>query len=74
MEGKRLFTSEQLFDEVGSSADVLRHAPFLERARVERDYDRELSARLALAAYVTARLVDRLHDGATDDQCDQEEG
>ena len=68
LEGKRLFTSEQLFDEVGSSADVLRHAPFLERARVERDLDREVSARLALAAYVTARLVDRLHEGATDDQ------
>lgn len=68
LEGKRLFTSEQLFDEVGSSADVLRHAPFLERARVERDLDREVSARLALAAYVTARLVDRLHEGATDDE------
>ncbi len=68
LEGKRLFTSEQLFDEVGSSADVLRHAPFLERARVERDHDREVSARLALAAYVTARLVDRLHEGATDDE------
>jgi hypothetical protein len=69
VEGKSLFTSEQLFDEVGSSsADVLRHAPFLERARVERDYDREVSARLSLAAYVTARLVDRLHEGATDDE------
>jgi tetratricopeptide (TPR) repeat protein len=66
VEGTRLFTSEQLFDEVGSSADVLRHAPFLERARVERDYGRETSARLALAAYVLARLVDRLHAGVTD--------
>jgi hypothetical protein len=66
LEGTRLFTSEQLFDEVGSSADVLRHAPFLERARVEREADREVSARLALAAYVLARLVDRLHLGATD--------
>ena len=68
LEGQSLFTSEQLFDEVGSSADVLRHAPFLERARVERDDDREVTARLALAAYVTARLVDRLHEGATDDE------
>ncbi len=68
LEGQSLFTSEQLFDEVGSSADVLRHAPFLERARVERDYDREVTARLALAAYVTARLVDRLHEGASDDE------
>lgn len=69
LEGKSLFTSEQLFDDVGSSADVLRHAPFLERARVERDDDREVSARLALAAYVTARLVDRTHEGAGDDEC-----
>ncbi|HKU62143.1 MAG TPA: hypothetical protein VJQ44_13045 [Gemmatimonadales bacterium] len=68
LEGQHLFTSEQLFDEVGSSADVLRHAPFLERARVERDLDREVSARLALAAYVTARLVDRLNEGAPDDE------
>ena len=68
LEGKSLFTSEQLFDEVGSSADVLRHAPFLERARVERDGAREVSARLALAAYVMARLVDRLHERAADDE------
>ena len=68
LEGKRLFTSEQLFDEVGSSADVLRHAPFLERARVERDHHREESARVALAAYVLARVVDRLHEGVADDE------
>ena len=68
LEGTRLFTSEQLFDEVGSSADVLRHAPFLERARVEREYDREVSARMALAAYVLARVVDRLHAGVADDE------
>lgn len=50
---------------------MLRHAPFLERARVERDHDREVSARLALAAYVMARLVDRLHEAATDDESRQ---
>lgn len=50
---------------------MLRHAPFLERARVERDHDREVSARLALAAYVMARLVDRLHEAATDDESHQ---
>lgn len=42
---------------------MLWHAPFLERARVERDHDREVAARLALAAYVVIRLVDRLLDG-----------
>lgn len=50
---------------------MLQHAPFLERARVERDHDREVSARLALAAYVMARLVDRLHEAATDDESRQ---
>lgn len=39
------------------------HAPFLERARVEREHGRETPARLALGAYVVARLVDRLLSG-----------
>jgi tetratricopeptide (TPR) repeat protein len=38
---------------------VLTHAPFLERAREEHERDRELSARLALGAYLVSRLVDR---------------
>jgi tetratricopeptide (TPR) repeat protein len=58
-----LFTPQQLFDEFGSSADVLAHAPFLERARIERERGREQPARLALGAYVVARLVDRLLSG-----------
>jgi tetratricopeptide (TPR) repeat protein len=58
-----LFTPQQLFEEFGSSADVLAHAPFLERARVEREHGREHAARLALGAYVVARLVDRLLSG-----------
>jgi tetratricopeptide (TPR) repeat protein len=58
-----LFTPQQLFDEFGSSADVLAHAPFLERARIEREHGREQPARLALGAYVVARLVDRLLSG-----------
>jgi tetratricopeptide (TPR) repeat protein len=58
-----LFTPQQLFEEFGSSADVLAHAPFLERARVERENGREHPARLALGAYVVARLVDRLLSG-----------
>jgi tetratricopeptide (TPR) repeat protein len=52
-----------LFDEFGSSADVLAHAPFLERARIEREHSRDYPARLALGAYVVARLVDRLLSG-----------
>jgi tetratricopeptide (TPR) repeat protein len=39
------------------------HAPFLERARAEREHSRERPARLALGAYVVARLVDRLLSG-----------
>jgi hypothetical protein len=58
-----LFTPQQLFDEFGSSADILAHAPFLERARIEREHGREHPARLALGAYVVARLVDRLLSG-----------
>lgn len=60
MEGRDLFTPQQLFGEVESSADVLTHAPFLERARGEHERDRELSARLALGAYLVSRLVDRM--------------
>jgi tetratricopeptide (TPR) repeat protein len=41
----------------------LAHAPFLERARIEREQGREYPARLALGAYVVARLVDRLLSG-----------
>jgi tetratricopeptide (TPR) repeat protein len=55
-----LFTAQQLFGELGTSADVLTHAPFLEHARRERERDRDRPARLALGAYVVARLVDRL--------------
>ena len=49
---RTLFSPEQLFGEFGTSADVLVHAPFLERARREREHGREPSARLALGAYV----------------------
>ena len=59
-EGRDLFTPQQLFGEVESSADVLNHAPFLERARDEHEREREVSARLALGAYLVSRLVDRL--------------
>jgi tetratricopeptide (TPR) repeat protein len=62
-----LFTPQRLFGEVGSSPDILAHEPFLERARLQREQERDGSARLALGAYVVARLVDKLllleHDG-----------
>ena len=63
-EGRALFTPQQLFGEVEPSADVLTHAPFLERARVEHERERDVSARLALGAYLVSRLVHRLlaHD------------
>jgi tetratricopeptide (TPR) repeat protein len=54
-----------LFGEFGSPTDVLVHAPFLERARAEREHGRDLSARLSLGAYVVARLVDRLLEQAS---------
>lgn len=57
---RALFTPQQLFGELGTSSDVLAHAAFLERARREREQEREASARLALGAYVVARLVSRM--------------
>jgi tetratricopeptide (TPR) repeat protein len=55
-----LYTPQRLFGEVGSSSDILSHEPFLERARLHREQERDGSARLALGGYVVARLVDRL--------------
>jgi len=71
-EGRDLFTPQQLFGEAESSADVLTHAPFLERARDEHERDHELSARLALGAYLVSRLVDRLL--AQEDSAGAQEG
>jgi tetratricopeptide (TPR) repeat protein len=59
-EGQALFTPQQLFGEVEPSVDVLTHAPFLERARAEHEHERDVSARLALGAYLVSRLVDRV--------------
>jgi tetratricopeptide (TPR) repeat protein len=39
---------------------VLTHAPFLERARAEHERERDVSARLALGAYLVSRLVSRV--------------
>jgi tetratricopeptide (TPR) repeat protein len=55
-----LYTPQQLFGEVGSPNDLLGHEPFLERARLQREQERDESARLALGAYVVARLLDKL--------------
>jgi tetratricopeptide (TPR) repeat protein len=55
-----LFTPQLLFGEVGTSTTTLTHEPFLERARLQREQEREGPARLALGAYVMARLVDKL--------------
>ncbi|HEY5940066.1 MAG TPA: hypothetical protein VIT87_04550 [Gemmatimonadales bacterium] len=55
-----MYTPQLLFGEVRSSSNTLTHEPFLERARLQREQEREGSARLALGAYVVARLVDKL--------------
>jgi len=55
-----LYTPQRLFGESGSSSDILSHEPFLERARLQREQESESSARLALGAYVVARLVDKM--------------
>src|SRR3954469_976642 len=59
-EGNSLYTPQRLFGEVESSSDILTHEPFLERARAQREQADDGSARLALGAYVVARLVDKL--------------
>ncbi len=55
-----MFTPQRLFGEVGSSPDNLSYEPFLEHARIQREQDRDVAARLALGGYVVARLVDKL--------------
>src|SRR6478672_1658155 len=61
-----LYSPQRLFGEVGSSTDVLGHEPFLERARLQREQEHDGSARLALGAYVVARLIDKLLAMETD--------
>ena len=63
-----MYTPQRLFGEVGSSSDILTHEPFLERARLQREQERDGSARLALGAYVVARLVDKLLTLERDDE------
>jgi tetratricopeptide (TPR) repeat protein len=58
--GAPLYTPQRLFGEVGLSSDILNHEPFLERARLQREQERDGSARLALGAYVVARLINKL--------------
>jgi tetratricopeptide (TPR) repeat protein len=60
MEGSALYTPQRLFGEERLSSDILSHEPFLERARLQREQERDEPARLALGAYVVARLIDRL--------------
>lgn len=62
-----MYTPQRLFGEVGSSSDILSHEPFLERARLQREQEQDASARLALGAYVVARLVDKLLTLSRDD-------
>ena len=55
-----MYTPQRLFGEVGSSSEILSHEPFLERARLQREQEQDSSARLAMGAYLVARLVDKL--------------
>jgi tetratricopeptide (TPR) repeat protein len=55
-----LYTPQRLFGEVQASSDILTHEPFLERARLQREQSEDGAARLALGAYVVARLIDKL--------------
>lgn len=49
----------ELFSLDDSAADQTNFGPFLNRARREREQGRDVAARIALGAYLGARLVDR---------------
>ena len=54
MEGSDLYTPQLLFGEVGSSTNTLTHEPFLERARLQREQEREGSARMSSRGWSTS--------------------
>ena len=51
--------SLELFSPDDLQVDSTSFAPFLNRARIEREQGRDIAARIALGAYLGARLVDR---------------
>lgn len=51
--------SLELFSSDDLQVDSTSFAPFLNRARIEREHGRDVAARIALGAYLGARLVDR---------------
>ncbi len=63
---------QRLFTPTPASSDLLGHAPFLVRARTERDSGREETSQVALGAYLLARLLDRLFERA--DRPDEDDG
>jgi tetratricopeptide (TPR) repeat protein len=63
--------SLELFSPDDLQVDSTSFAPFLNRARTEREQGRDVTARIALGAYLSARLVDRcliLTDSADDQE------
>jgi tetratricopeptide (TPR) repeat protein len=62
-----LYTPQRLFGDVEPASDIFTHGPFLERARLQREQADDAAARLALGAYVMARLVDKLLSFASND-------
>ena len=64
-----MFTQTRLVRALSQRADEHRHASFLERAQVERG-ENEARGRVALGAYLAARLIDRLQrsDGSPDEE------
>jgi tetratricopeptide (TPR) repeat protein len=63
--------SLELFSQDDRQVDSTSFAPFLNRARSEREQGRDSAARIALGAYLGARLVDRCLN-LTDSADDQE--
>ncbi len=57
--GTRVFSPQRLIGAAPEAMGALTHGDFLERARQERERDDSVSSRVALGAYLVARLVAR---------------
>ena len=63
-----VLTPQRLFESAERSAAFLDQAPFLDRARREREEGRDSASKVALGAYLVARLVTQIQEKAGTDE------
>ena len=63
-----MLTPARLFDARPGGSDLMTHEAFLDRARTEREQGREDSSRIALAAYLMARVIERIPGGNSSEE------